>query len=180
MKLKCEFCEKEFDRRKAEVKRNEKKFRRIFCSNKCSATATANFQKNFTPRTEYLIHDNRKDQYSPFRAFLKNAKMRTGEKNKTQICQENTITLEDLKLLWESQKGRCPYTGWPLNIAKTSGEKIDKTPDRASLDRIDSSKGYTKENVQFVSLIVQYAKNDWNPSVIENFAKSVTTNLTKF
>lgn len=30
---------------------------------------------------------------------------------------------------------------------------------RASLDRIDSSKGYTKDNVQLVAFIVNYMKN---------------------
>ncbi len=51
--------------------------------------------------------------------------------------------------------------------------KIEKTPNRASLDRIDSSKGYTKDNIQFVCLIAQYAKNSWHSDVILNFAKAV-------
>jgi len=55
---------------------------------------------------------------------------------------------------------------------------LKKTPDRASLDRIDSSKGYVKGNIQFVSLIAQYAKNDWNGDVIFEFANAVKNKLS--
>ena len=55
-----------------------------------------------------------------------------------------------------------------------SKKSIEKSPNRASLDRIDSAKGYIKGNIQFVSLIVQYAKNDWNGKVIFEFAQAVS------
>jgi hypothetical protein len=44
------------------------------------------------------------------------------------------------------------------------------------LDRVDSSKEYIKGNIQFVSLISQYAKNNWNENVIFEFAKAVENN----
>ena len=34
-----------------------------------------------------------------------------------------------------------------------------KDYEKASLDRIDSSKGYTKDNVEFVSTSINYMKN---------------------
>lgn len=51
--------------------------------------------------------------------------------------------------------------------------RLPKTPDRASLDRIDSKKGYIKGNIQFVALIVQLAKNDWDEKVIYEFAEAI-------
>lgn len=89
------------------------------------------------------------------------------------------ITLQDLKDQWEKQGGKCPYTGWDMKFDGCTKRKgLRRTPDRASLDRIDSSKGYIKGNIQFVSLIAQYAKNDWNDDVILEFANAVKNNLT--
>ena len=60
-----------------------------------------------------------------------------------------------------------------MKIADCQTNLLKKTPDRASLDRIDSSRGYIKDNIQFVSLIVQYAKNDWEGEVVFEFADAV-------
>lgn len=51
--------------------------------------------------------------------------------------------------------------------------QLPKTPDRASLDRIDSSIGYVKGNIQFISLIAQFAKNDFSDTEVINFCKAV-------
>lgn len=55
-------------------------------------------------------------------------------------------------------------------------DQLPKTPDRASLDRINSSKGYVKGNNQFVALIAQFAKNEWTDSVLENFVDAFVNN----
>jgi hypothetical protein len=49
---------------------------------------------------------------------------------------------------------------------------VAKTPDRASLDRIDSKKGYVRGNVEFISLMAQYAKNEWSRGDVEKFLDS--------
>lgn len=59
--------------------------------------------------------------------------------------------------LWElflKQERRCALTGWNLVMPK---HKVKGT---ASLDRIDSSKGYTKDNVQWLHKDVNIAKQD--------------------
>lgn len=147
--VKCFACYKEFERANAEINRNKKIGRKTFCSRSCSGSD--------------------RDQYSPFRVFLKTCKMRMVQKNR-----EVNLSLQDLKEQWDKQKGICPYTGWKMKIAPCQSRKsIKKTPDRASLDRIDSKKGYVKNNIQFVSLIAQYAKNDWDECVILDFANAV-------
>lgn len=115
------------------------------------------------------------DEYSPFRWHLRTIKSRTNRKNKKAKPKECNLTLQDLKDQWESQKGICPHTNWPLkNMATSSPEdQLPKTPDRASLDRIDSSKGYVKGNVQFIALIAQLAKNNWEEKVLYEFAESI-------
>src|SRR5690348_16849876 len=62
------------------------------------------------------------------------------------------LTLPFLDKLIKEQGFRCKYSGLPID-AKTRG-KIT-----ASLDRIDSDKGYTEDNVQFVSIKVNYMKH---------------------
>jgi hypothetical protein len=42
-----------------------------------------------------------------------------------------------------------------------------------SLDRIDSNKGYIKDNIQFLSLIAQFAKNKFEEKDVIEFCKSV-------
>ncbi len=91
---------------------------------------------------------NKKDQYSGFREHLRRCKRRN---------QEVDITLEDLKIQWEMQKGICPYTGLQLIQPKyNSRNDVQAT---ASLDRIDCKKGYVKGNIQFVSMAINYAKS---------------------
>lgn len=58
-----------------------------------------------------------------------------------------TITCEYLDKLWKEQKGRCAYTGRELTIF------VD-----ASVDRIDSTKGYVEGNVEWVHKDVNKAK----------------------
>lgn len=54
------------------------------------------------------------------------------------------ITIDDGVNLFESQNGKCALTGLILTC---SGDFNDIT---ASLDRVDNSKGYTIDNIQFV------------------------------
>ena len=171
VKLICEKCGGEFERRASEAKRNASKNLKIYCSRKCQDRF-----KNLGDNVKLFTvgnapqRGNWRDEYSPFRPFMKSSKMHSGLK------KDHTITLQDLKDQWEKQDGICPYTGWKLKMNETMKYKLAHTPDRGSLDRIDSSKGYVKGNIQFVSLIVQYAKNGWDEDVIQNFCEAVVKN----
>jgi hypothetical protein len=60
-----------------------------------------------------------------------------------------------------SQRGRtCAYTGWELTFAKEGTHRKDTQT--ASLDRIDSSKGYVSGNVQWVHKDVNKMKSDFS------------------
>ena len=80
---------------------------------------------------------------------------------------EWNLSLAFLTKLWEKQEGICVYSGVPLSYE-------DNHPHTVSLDRIDSSKGYTEDNVQFVCTIVNYVKQRFDESVFFDFCKSVT------
>lgn len=59
------------------------------------------------------------------------------------------------------ERGYCPVLGLPFDL-KSSGKGKHFSPLSPSLDRTDSSKGYTKDNVQVVSFWWNAAKNQWS------------------
>jgi len=66
-----------------------------------------------------------------------------------------------LNRLWSKQMGRCALSGVPLTLAEVESP-LGRSKKTASLDRIDSSKGYVEGNLQFVHKIVQRMKMDLN------------------
>lgn len=172
--IQCFICKKNFERRDVEIKRNEILGRNNFCSKKCAGKCWIANIPEHTKRHDHLKKGSERDEFSPYRPFMKICK------NRVKDCgRELDISLQDLKEQWEKQDGKCPFTGWDMKFDECHKKKgLKKTPDRASLDRIDSSKGYVKGNIQFVSLIAQYAKNDWNGDVIFEFANAVKNKLS--
>lgn len=166
IKLTCETCGLEFERCKSEHNRNVKKNSRTFCSRKCCGVGTLNNIPKESKKWDHLAKVSNADEFSPFRWHMRNIKRRS------KVC---TVTLNDIKEQWESQKGICPYTGWKLkNMKDTSIQnQLPKTPDRASLDRIDSSKGYVRENIEFVSFMAQCAKNEFDKEELHKFCEAV-------
>lgn len=65
---------------------------------------------------------------------------------------EHTLTLEEYKELYPIDN-KCPVFDFELSW----GHPISNSP---SLDRIDSNKGYTKENCQIISNRANHLKND--------------------
>jgi hypothetical protein len=74
--------------------------------------------------------------------------------NARQRSLDVSITANDLLQIWESQRGRCYYTGAPLEW-NTDDESV-----KPSVDRLDSSQGYVHGNVVFTSWLVNRIKND--------------------
>lgn len=166
MKLTCCICEKQFERRPAEVKRCiARGLTKTYCSRKCCG---ANAIEHIPPEKRNLnnLKKSTTDELSPFRWHLRNCQRRGYEVD---------ITLEDLKNQWDQQHGICPYTGWQLkNMPDTSYKnQLPLTPDRASLDRIDCSQGYTKGNVHFVAFMAQMAKHIFTEQALRQFCKDV-------
>jgi hypothetical protein len=67
------------------------------------------------------------------------------------------VTMEDLAVQWEFQKGKCALTGWDITLRKYARD-FDAT---ASLDRIDSKFTYLRGNIQWVHKDVNRAKSDF-------------------
>ena len=65
------------------------------------------------------------------------------------------ITKEYIEILYKEQKGLCAVTNLPMEF---SAAKEGKNSFAVSVDRIDSSKGYTEENVRLVCARVNLLK----------------------
>lgn len=86
--------------------------------------------------------------------------------NKRGRTLDNTITIHDVKDLWDKQCGLCALTGWELT-------PIANLPNTVSLDRIDNSKGYTPDNIQLLATQVNTAKNKWQQEQFIAMCKAV-------
>lgn len=56
----------------------------------------------------------------------------------------------------------------------------DKNPYQASLDRIDNNIGYMKGNIRFVSLIYNYAKNNFTDNDVAKFCQNFLNNRDNY
>lgn len=162
IQIKCDFCGEMFDKPITEYNRNIRLKRHNFCSRSCSIKYSNKINKR-KGNPQYLIADNRKDKYTSFRYYLRNSRNRYKNFN---------LTLEYLKELWEQQKGICPYTGLKLQLA-TYTKNHNNPIYTASLDRIDSSKGYEIGNVQFISTAINYMKHTMSHEDTINLCKII-------
>lgn len=178
IELECESCHQKFVRRKAEHTRNQKRGRRVFCGRKCQGKVLMIDNMPLNKRcidTSHLRDIIRIDEHSAFRYHLANAKRHSSKVSKGRECN---ITLQDLKDTWDRQDGICPYTGWvlinPPSTYSYYSDEFIKAPNRASLDRIDCSKGYVNGNIQFVAYIANIAKNDFDDESLIQFCRAVS------
>ncbi len=105
-------------------------------------------------RPEYKERDKeyqkqrRKD--NPFQQTLNQVKYRS----KTEGW-ENNLDVDYLASIWT---GVCPITNTPIRFG--FGEPNIQDAERASLDRFDSTKGYVKGNVRYISFRANKIKTD--------------------
>jgi hypothetical protein len=160
----CDCCGIDFLKDDSELKRNKKLGRKIFCSRSCSGKALNNFgdKRNTKPPP----HGKLKDEFSRFRDHMRRIRNRG---------KEYDIDVEYLKEIWDNQKGKCPYTGVEM-ILKGYNKKDNNNPlFYASVDRIDSNKGYIKDNIQWVCKPINFLKNDFIHEDVITMCKIIQT-----
>lgn len=65
---------------------------------------------------------------------------------------EFDLCKDDLIEIWQKQGGLCVYTGWPMSTHTKNAKLV-------SVDRIDSSIGYIKKNIQLTCWCANRAKS---------------------
>ncbi|MGI9504055.1 MAG: hypothetical protein ACR2RE_13480 [Geminicoccaceae bacterium] len=76
--------------------------------------------------------------------------------------------------------GCCEITGLPLDsgpVKANSGR--DRRPFRISLDRKDSERGYTRDNVRIVCACINYALGSWGDLVLQIMARSLVAHANR-
>lgn len=165
IKIICNTCGNEFEKLLKEHNRSIKLGRESYCSLNCSGKNSVSHLSQYSHITSKNLYPKPKDEFSPFREYMRRVKRRHNK--------ENDINVSYLKELWESQEGICPLTGWKLVLTTSEGTC---EPNIASLDRIDSSIGYVKGNVRFISVMANFAKWKWEDEELINFCRAVVDN----
>lgn len=80
------------------------------------------------------------------------------------------VTIEYIWSLFENQNRKCALTGKELRLERFYNDKMNQN---ASLDRIDSSKGYEVGNVQWVDKDINRFKNNYSQEGFLNMVKEI-------
>jgi len=100
-------------------------------------------------------------EFHTFNSLYNEVKKRARNKN-----IEFNIDVFYLEQLYTQQNKKCNLTGFFLSFGKKNLYKI-------SIDRIDSSIGYVKGNIQLICLGVNYLKNTFDNEEVVEFLKQM-------
>lgn len=110
--------------------------RQSWCNECCRPIKKAwrerNKQKGADYQRRYLLENPMMNLYKTMQ--------NTAKRRRKQICH---VTRLDLEKIWEDQKGICYWSGMPME--KVAGKW--KNPMAVSVDRLDTSKEYTVDNI---------------------------------
>lgn len=132
----CAFCGTSFQRRAGEVLRKRRRPPETQC---CSVRCANRLREQETVSAEVYI-----------RRLLGESRRNTNGK-----ARGFHLTEAYLQAVWAAQQGRCAYTGVEFDLRRIKPRPMGAP----SLDRIDSSKGYEENNVQFVCTAVNRMKH---------------------
>lgn len=135
-----------------------------FCSIKCFYKARALRHKGVynKQRTKLSIDWDRKN---PDRILLATAKHRARKKQIPFDLTVDDIFIPDI----------CPILG--IKLVRRLGQGYGAGPSSPSLDRIDTNKGYTKDNVHVISYKANAMKSNATAEELKLFATWIINNV---
>lgn len=125
-------------------------------------------------RDEYIINSAKEKKDRKYRETL-NGTINLLLKGAIKRSKSNIEIDKDYLLeLFIKQNNKCALTHieFDLNLYKNKQEN----PFRPSMDRIDSSKGYTKDNIRLVCVAVNFALNEFGEETFKQICKSYLLN----
>lgn len=91
-------------------------------------------------------------------------------KRAVQLGLEHNLTTEFLAAQMQSSGGKCSVSGIPFSGCRYPGQRV--RPWMPSIDRIDSRRGYTEDNVRLVCAAVNLAINQFGEAIFFRIAAS--------
>lgn len=105
-------------------------------------------------------------------------KLRNRAKLKGVSC---SVTKEELLQCYKNQQGKCYYSGMPMVLTLEGAGTIEENPYQITVDRLDSQKGYDKDNIVLCCLVANSAKSVLSQeeffTFIENVYHRIKTSL---
>lgn len=138
---------------------------------RCSA-CYARHRKTYDPEFKRKLNSNKSSyrklgSVNPINPELfSNSKYHAG---KREI--EWSLTTDEWKIIQERADGKCEVTGIPFSMGKPEGSQ--RSPFRASIDRIDSNGIYEFKNVRLVCLAVNTALSDFGDKVLQKISNAL-------
>ena len=147
----------------------------------------------------FVFHKNyRKNNLEQYAKYQQNHRNQNENYNENEVLRKEqyVLTIKGRSIrLYSGAKNRAKKKGWEFNITsefiyqkllplKCEVTNLDLSLEKEliykanalapSLDRIDSSKGYTLDNVQVVCWWYNAMKQDWSEEVIKNLLTNST------
>ena len=117
----------------------------------CNRAVTKFYREKHADRYYENQRQKREEEPAFISQLLYNTKTRANKKK-----LEYNLTFDFVQKLLKDSGYKCAITGLEMNLKSDSRKRAN--PFKCSLDRIDSSKGYTEDNVQFVCWAVNQMK----------------------
>jgi len=139
---------------------NEKTYKRAWYKINKDRILKTKKEFYYSNREESLQKRNNYNLQNPERVMLHRVKSRAKKHN--VLCN---LKLEDIVI-----PTHCAVLGIPIIVEKAVGGKKGPKASSPSIDRIDNTKGYTKENIQIISNQANIMKNNATPKELLKFA----------
>jgi len=137
------------------------------CNPNCNIIVYTSKDNIKNKREIFCSRECKNHKVSPLKKYFNSLITRAKKKN-----IEYDLNFEFLKDLLENrQKNKCAITN--AHICFSGETKLYETP---SLDRIDNNKGYTKDNVQWVMLGINYMKMGFTNEDLHKTLKIIKEN----
>lgn len=140
---------------------------------KTHASHIRDLMKKWRSKNREYYRESKYEYYSsiPGRLSELNARAKIRAKKKNI---KYDLSTEILSNLWEQQGGLCALTKLPMQIPIERHGKA--SPFSPSIDRIDSSLGYVKDNIRLVTFIANCSLHDYGEEIFQTIAKAYINN----